>query len=1045
VFNNPDKILLWKPNTGTNIAIYVSAKPRFFLKVILLTIFFSSQLFSSAIAQSNFDYDEVSITLNVQRIGQIEVPALIRDQAVYLPVSDIFDFLHIKNAVSVKIDSISGSFINPQSKFIIDKAHNRIIYIDKIYAINPSDIICTATNLYLKSTYFGKVFGLNCTFSFRDLSVILSTELELPVIREMRQEQMRTNVNKLKGLVKADTTIGRSYPLFHFGTADYSIVNSTNNQLGTRDARVGLGIGGIIAGGETTVVLNYDNNEPVSERQQYYLWKFVNNDNAFAKQLSVGKLFGQSISSIYAPVVGVQLTNAPTTYRRSFGTYTLSDHTRPNWIVELYVNGVLITYVKADASGFYTFSVPLVYGNSVVKLRFYGPYGEERSSEQNISIPFNFLPKNEFEYTATTGIVEDDKQSRFSRLVGNYGLSRNITLGGGAEHLSSIASGAIIPFVNTSIRLLPNLFLSAEYDYGVRSKAILNYNLSSGLQLEVNDTWYKQGQTAINNFYLEDRKATLSLPIRAYSFSGYSRLTVEQIILPFTKYTTADWLISSVFGKFSTSINTYGLFINDNQPYLCSDLSVATRIFKNTLLTQQVQYEYVEKKVIGLKSTLEKRLFKNGYVNLSYQRNFASNINNIEMGLRYDFSFAQVGASLRASNHTVDYLQSVSGSLVYDRKSKLADFNNFGSVGTGTVILIPYLDLNGNGKRDLNEPKAAGLKIRINGGRVKQNIADTTITITNLEAYTNYNIELDATAFDRVAWQLPKKNYAVIIDPNAVKQIEVPILVSGEASGRITLKTSNGEQGLSRILVGFYNERSVLVARTVSESDGYFTFLGLLPGRYLARLDSAQLNKLHMFSIATLVPFTIARNNDGSVVDGLEFTVRQVEVNKRTKDSTRNRTNSRISDPNPILLDTGLISHINTPVKMGTIINAISPFKTEYVAKAHTLKLFVKSDQKNSSFITGQNRKNVIIQTAHFKMRGALRSKAILTKRNYTVIIVKADKPYLNVRIVKIKGIGEAKVIIKKIKRVGFPDAYILKRKNVNIHAASFKKVKKIK
>ena len=60
--------------------------------------------------------------------------------------------------------------------------------------------------------------------------------------------------------------------------------------------------------------------------------------------------------------------------------------------MELYVNNVLVDYVKADASGFFTFEVPLVYGNSLVKLRYYGPWGEEHSREQTISIPFNFLP-----------------------------------------------------------------------------------------------------------------------------------------------------------------------------------------------------------------------------------------------------------------------------------------------------------------------------------------------------------------------------------------------------------------------------------------------------------------------------------------------------------------------------------------------------------------------------------------------------------------------------------------------------------------------------
>src|SRR5665811_2592471 len=100
-------------------------------------------------------------------------------------------------------------------------------------------------------------------------------------------------------------------------------------------------------------------------------------------------------------------TSAPTTFRRSFGSYTLTDKTEPGWIVELYVNNVLVDYVKADASGFFTFEVPIVYGNTQVKLRYYGPWGEERTREQNIIIPYNFLPHKEFEYTVSAGVVED--------------------------------------------------------------------------------------------------------------------------------------------------------------------------------------------------------------------------------------------------------------------------------------------------------------------------------------------------------------------------------------------------------------------------------------------------------------------------------------------------------------------------------------------------------------------------------------------------------------------------------------------------------------
>ena len=366
------------------------------------------------------------------------------------------------------MESVSGFFINPEAKYIISRSENMITYQDKIFKLNRGDIIRTESNLYLNSVYFGKVFGLECNFNFRSLSVKVNSKIELPMIREMRQEEMRRNINRLKGDTKADTSVGRSYPLFKFGTADWSAL-STQDINGKADTRLNLSLGGMIAGGEATANLNYNNTDPFNEKQQYYLWRYVNNDFNALSQVLAGKIATHSISSLYNPVIGVQLTNTPTTFRSSFGTYTLSDRTEPGWIVELYVNNVLVDYVKADASGFFTFEVPLVYGNSMVKLKFFGPWGEERVREQNISIPFNFLPAKTIEYTASAGIVEDSVRSRFSRINVNYGVTRSITVGGGIEYLSSVSSGPAMPFINSSFRITNNLWLGRDRSHPVPS------------------------------------------------------------------------------------------------------------------------------------------------------------------------------------------------------------------------------------------------------------------------------------------------------------------------------------------------------------------------------------------------------------------------------------------------------------------------------------------------------------------------------------------------------------------------------------------------
>ena len=120
-----------------------------------------------------------------------------------------------------------------------------------------------------------------------------------------------------------------------------------------------LGLGTMFLGGETNLMLNYSSRLPFTSRNQFYQWRYVNNDNSYLSQVTAGRIFTRATSSLFAPVSGVQVTNTPMQNRRSFGSYLLNDYTEPRWTVELYVNNVLVAFTEADASGFYSFEVPL--------------------------------------------------------------------------------------------------------------------------------------------------------------------------------------------------------------------------------------------------------------------------------------------------------------------------------------------------------------------------------------------------------------------------------------------------------------------------------------------------------------------------------------------------------------------------------------------------------------------------------------------------------------------------------------------------------------
>ena len=221
---------------------------------LVLLVLFSLFFATNSLAQDQQEYDEIPIYAEIQRLGGFEIPSVIKGNDLYLAITDLFDFVKVRNLASAGLDSITGFFINPEAIYIINYRTNRIKFQERIYTIIPGDLIRTESNLYLKSDYFGRIFGLDCNFNFRALTVTIISKLELPVIREMRLEEMRRNVTRIKGEVRADTSIGATRPLFRFGMADWGVY-ADEEINGRPNTSVNIGLGAMIAGGEATANL----------------------------------------------------------------------------------------------------------------------------------------------------------------------------------------------------------------------------------------------------------------------------------------------------------------------------------------------------------------------------------------------------------------------------------------------------------------------------------------------------------------------------------------------------------------------------------------------------------------------------------------------------------------------------------------------------------------------------------------------------------------------------------------------------------------------
>jgi cell division protein FtsN len=475
-------------------------------------------------------------------------------------------------------------------------------------------------------------------------------------------------------------------------------------------------------------------------------------------------------------------------------------------------------------------------------------------------------------------MVEDGEQSVFSRGEIHYGLSRAITIGSGVEFLSSVANGPIMPFVSLATRPFSNVLLSADYTYGVRGRGMFSIQLPKNSQLELNYIKYQPGQKAVNYNYLEERKATLTLPIKARNISMFNRLTFGQIVLPGTGYSTAEWLISGAFYGISTNLSNYAMFTNSAKPYIYSNLSMSFRLPRGIMLLPQAQYEFSNKELISVKAGLEKYLFRNGFISLSYENNFKSNVQSAQFGFRYDLPFAQTGFTARQTNEQTTIMEMARGSLIFDPKTNYMAANSKVNVGRGGIVFAPFLDLNCNNRRDNGEPKADGLDIRINGGTSTYSEKDTTVRVTDLEPYTSYLVELDANSFDNVAWKIRNKVLKIVVDPNSFKLVNIPVAVVGEVSGIVYKENGEEQDGLGRIIINIFNSKSKLSGKTLSEPDGYYSYLGLAPGVYEVSVDSVQLRKLHLQATPEKQSITILQSQDGDIVEGIDFTLKSTRL-----------------------------------------------------------------------------------------------------------------------------------------------------------------------
>ncbi len=815
--------------------------------------------------------EEITVGLTIARLGTYTIPAILVDDDVYLPVADLFRTVSIKADPSVDFHKVSGFFIEENKLYEVNIDQLRITLGQEIHALKRRDYIVSENNLYLRRALFGEVFAINCSFDFRALEVTLKTELELPAIRDMLREEARKNLGPESADFTADTTFRLQHLLFDGGVLDWSI---NANELPTPNLQsYSFNFGGQLLYGETNALITGGYNNSPRAASTVARWRFVDPENPIFKQIILGNNYAFPSAISLPSARGFYVTNTPVTNRRAFGTYTISDITQPNWIVELYLNSRLIDFTRTDASGYYHFAVPIVYGATSVKLKFYGLYGEERTEEKQIQIPYTFLPAGTIEYSVLGGQLLDPYNRFVSGIGLNAGISYGISIGGGIYYLPDSLQRPWSPYASASVRLTDQLLFRALYAMDFQYSGTLSFS-SGPLSMEASYNRYSPIQHFVHTDILEDRKLSLSLPFHIFSY-GVLRLSALESISPTSDNITIESGLSASLWGLPFGYTLSGSFLGPvptiRYGALTSGINLLVRGFFETLIRPSAEFDHTSNRFSTAGISIDKT-FGRFYAGASYQRGLADNSNTIRIDARLDLNFAQFGTTYNSSPLSQSISSSARGTLAYDAGSHVFIPDSRTLMGRGGLTIRPFLDRNDDGIRNDGEPLLKNLDVHIANGRILQSEDEPIIRVVDLEPYKVFLLKTSGLAFESLSWRPSFETAKVTMEANRFKTIDIPVFIAGEASGRVDRIASNGNKaGLEDVGIVFLRDDGKKSDSIQTMTGGEFDYFGLRPGKYHARVDGRTLRRLGLESDPESIPFEIRPVEAGDIVEKLNF------------------------------------------------------------------------------------------------------------------------------------------------------------------------------
>lgn len=782
------------------------------IHTILLTILFCISLtFATDIIPQSpnvFEYEEIPVTVSMNNSWNFDAFMLKSGDVLFFDVSELFISLEIPYEENRNKQEATGYIEKKNRTFQFD-FDKLTIDLDGIsHQLSSSDLLNIGT-WYISSTALSEIFGIHTEFEIRHLKVKLKADFELPRFKEMRLLEMRKNLQKLKGEeFVADTVAKRERHFWKAGMLDWK---GTFYQIldGNFANVLSFDWGSELLYGAFNISASFSDQYKFVPQDLLYDWHWVDNDNKIVRQVLLGKYDKNSLTAS-KQLMGGEITNRPTTVRKTGGSYTISDKTTPNRTVELYINDKLVDYIVADASGFYLFEVPLVYGTSNITIISYGSSGEEKIEKENYQIPYMLLRRRAFEYNISGGIVPTYdslhvdpltknytylKQNNLANspwyaiLNMNYGLTRFMTLSGGIEYSTDPSllkysqlpiDGKYAPFAMVTIQPASWFTLSGSYHYLTSASGNINLKLPASIYLT---SGYKRNLLPppdSGSFIIDNISGTLRKSFKGNISNTSFGVNYNNSRFLHNQMTHTMQLTGSNFiRRFSSSASLRGV-VNDSLFSKWGTAGVSFSFKHAISLSANTELDLDTMQISSISTGFNAAPFK-GRLSANYTHSFATNTHSASLNYSRDFPVVRTRVGVTTVNKFARVVERIEGSFAF-AGDKHVKVNERYAVNNAGITFRPYVDKNYNKNYDDGE-ELLNTPILFDNAYKARN--DSISRIGLVKAHTTVDVELAEDALENYSWKLPYKKWKIYVDPNQYKTVMVPVQIYGEVTGSV--------------------------------------------------------------------------------------------------------------------------------------------------------------------------------------------------------------------------------------------------------------------